>query len=156
MNETGLPLLSLLVFLPLLGAIVVILSNNARLGRLLALSFAVLELILSLWVLQLFNAADGQHFQLAEQHNWIPSLGATYMLGVDGISVLFLPMSALLTVSAVLASWNTAHLKRLHFALLLVLEGVTMGVFCALDMLLFFLFWELTLAPIFFLIGLWG
>jgi len=156
MNETGLPLLSLLVFLPLLGAIVVIFSNNARLGRLLALSFAVLELALSLWVLQLFNAADGQHFQLAEQHNWIPSLGATYMLGVDGISVLFLPMSALLTVSAVLASWNTAHLKRLHFALLLVLEGVTMGVFCALDMLLFFLFWELTLAPIFFLIGLWG
>jgi NADH-quinone oxidoreductase subunit M len=156
MNETGLPLLSLIVFLPLLGAVALSFVNNDRLVKLAALAVAVLELILALWVTMDFDAADGQHFQFTEQQRWIPSLGAAYMLGVDGISVLFLPMSALLTVSAILASWQSAHLKRLHFALLLILEGVTMGVFCAQDMLLFFIFWELTLAPIFLLMGLWG
>jgi len=156
MNETGLPLLSLIVLMPLLGAVALTFINNDRLARLIALSIAMLELIATLSMLGMFDADNGQNFQFVEQRSWIPALGAAYMLGIDGISVLFLPVSALLTVSAILASWHTSHFKRLHFALLLALEGVTMGVFCAMDMLLFFLFWELTLAPIFFLIGLWG
>ncbi len=155
MNETGLPLLSLLVLLPLIGGVMVGYSPE-RLARSVALTIAVVELLITLWLLSQFNVAQGQHFQFVENYQWIPSIGASYMLGVDGLSVLFLPMSALLTVSAILASWQTAHLKSLHFALLLALEGVTIGVFSALDLLLFFLFWELTLAPIFFLIGLWG
>jgi NADH-quinone oxidoreductase subunit M len=156
MNEASFPILSLVILLPLAGAVATAISDNVNLAKKIALSFAVLELFASLVVLKLFNAADGS-FQLIERHAWIPNLNIEYLIGIDGISVLFLPMSALLIVIAILASWNSVqHLNRFHFALLLVLESVTIGIFTALDMMLFFLFWELTLPPIFFLIGLWG
>jgi NADH-quinone oxidoreductase subunit M len=151
-----LPMLSLLVFLPLLGAIMTGLCGNVVLAKKIALAFAGLELLLSLWVLHLFNPTVAD-FQLLEHTQWIPSLKIEFLLGIDGISVLFLPLSALLTVMAIIGSWNTIqHLSQLHFALLLALEGITMGVLSALDLVLFFMFWELTLPPLFFLIGLWG
>lgn len=154
MNET--PILSLLIFLPLLGALMTGLCGNLGLAKKIALAFAGLELIAALWAVVRFQNSIGD-FQLLERAVWIPSLHIEFLLGVDGISVLFLPLSALLTLMAMIAAWNSIqHLSRLHFALLLMLEGVTMGVFCALDMVLFFLFWELTLPPLFFLIGLWG
>jgi len=157
MSNTGFPVLSLIILLPLLGAFAVAVTGNIRLAKRIALLFAVLELIATGAVVQLFNADLGNNFQLVEQYDWIPSLHIEYLIGVDGISVLFLPMSALLTLMAIVASWNSVqHLPRFHFALLLALEGITIGVFLALDMVLFFLFWELTLPPIFFLIGLWG
>lgn len=156
MNNASFPVLSLIIFLPIVGAISVASIRNIRLSRKLALLFATAELIATLVVVQLFKV-DLSHFQLVEQYAWIPSLNINYLVGVDGISVLFLPMSALLTLMAIIASWNTVqHQTRLHFALLLALEGITIGVFLALDMALFFLFWELTLPPIFFLISLWG
>ncbi len=157
MSNTGFPTLSLIILLPLLGAIAVALSRNVRIAKSIALLFAALELIVTLAAVQLFNAGLGNDFQLVERYTWIPSLNIEYLVGIDGISVLFLPMSALLTLMAIIASWNSVqHQARFHFALLLALEGVTLGVFLALDMALFFLFWELTLPPIFFLIGLWG
>jgi NADH-quinone oxidoreductase subunit M len=126
------------------------------LAKRVALLVAGLELIATLVVVQWFDSANGD-FQLIERHAWIPSLNIDFLIGIDGISVLFLPMSALLTLVAIIASWNSVqHLTRFHFALLLIIEGGTMGVFVALDMMLFFLFWELILPPIFFLIGLWG
>ncbi len=156
MSNTSFPILSLIILLPLLGAFAVAVTGNIRLAKHIALLFAALELIATGCVVQLFNA-DLADFQLVEHYAWIPSLNIEYLIGVDGISVLFLPMSALLTLMAIVASWNSVqHLTRFHFALLLVLEGITIGVFLALDMALFFLFWELTLPPIFFLIGLWG
>jgi len=157
MSNASFPILSLIILLPLLGAIMVAVTPNIRLAKYLALSIATLELIATGIVVKLFNADIGNHFQLAERYAWIPSLKIEYLIGVDGISVLFLPMSALLTLMVVMASWNSVqHQPRFHLALLLALEGVTIGVFLALDMALFFLFWELTLPPIFFLIGLWG
>jgi NADH-quinone oxidoreductase subunit M len=154
MNEF--PILSLLIFLPLLGALITGLCGNIKLGKKIAVSFAGIELILAVWVVLLFQNNNGD-FQLLERTAWIPSLNIEFLLGIDGISVLFLPLSALLTLMAIVASWNSIqHLSRLHFALLLALEGITMGVLSALDLVLFFLFWELTLPPIFFLIGLWG
>ena len=157
MSNAGFPVLSLIILLPLLGAIAVAVIRNIRLAKHLALLLAVLELLATLSVVRLFNTESGNNFQLVERHAWIPSLNIEYLIGVDGISVLFLPMSALLTSMAIIASWNSvSHLTRLHFALLLALEGITIGVFLALDLALFFLFWELTLPPIFFLIGLWG
>ncbi|MDO9167720.1 MAG: NADH-quinone oxidoreductase subunit M [Methylobacter sp.] len=157
MNNASFPLLSLLILLPLSGAIAVTFIRNIQLAKNIALWVAVLELIATLMVVQLFNADLGDGFQLVERYAWIPSLNIEYLLGVDGISVLFLPMSALLTFMVIVASWNSVQtMPRLHLALLLALEGVTIGVFSALDMALFFLFWELTLPPIFFLIGLWG
>lgn len=157
MIESTFPLLSITIVLPLLGALATGLATNNRLAKYIALWVAVAELLLTLSAWWLFKPEDGNRFQLVEQRAWIPSLNMEYLLGIDGISVLFLPMTALLAVLAIAASWTSVqHLQRLHFALLLALEGITIGVFCALDTMLFFLFWELTLPPIFFLIGLWG
>ncbi|MCK9619563.1 MAG: NADH-quinone oxidoreductase subunit M [Methylobacter sp.] len=157
MSNASFPVLSLIILLPLLGAMAIAVTRDIRLAKTVALLFATLELIATGVTVQLFNANLGNSFQLVEQHAWIPSLNIEYLVGVDGISVLFLPMSALLTLMAIIASWNSVqHLTRFHFALLLALESITIGVFVALDMALFFLFWELTLPPIFFLIGLWG
>jgi len=157
MSNASFPVLSLIVLLPLLGAIAIAMTRDIRSAKNIALVFAALELIATGSVAWLFNANLGNGFQLVEQHAWIPSLNIEYLVGIDGISVLFLPMSALLTLMAIIASWNSVqYLTRFHFALLLALESITIGVFVALDMALFFLFWELTLPPIFFLIGLWG
>jgi NADH-quinone oxidoreductase subunit M len=156
MSNTSFPVLSLLILLPLVGAITIASIRNNRLAKNLALLLATLELILTGVVVLLFQS-ENSNFQLVERYAWIPSLNIEYLVGVDGISVLFLPMSALLTLMAIIASWNSVqHQTCLHFALLLALEGITLGVFLALDMALFFLFWELTLPLIFFLIGLWG
>jgi NADH-quinone oxidoreductase subunit M len=156
MNEAGFPIISLTILLPLMGAIATGVTCNVKLAKKIALAIASLELILTLFAVQLFNA-DNNSFQLVEHYAWIPSLNIEFLIGTDGISVLFLPMSALLTLMAIIASWNSVqHLQKFHLALLLALEGATIGVFSALDMVLFFLFWELTLPPIFFLIGLWG
>lgn len=157
MSNVSFPLLSFTILLPLLGAIITGITCNINLAKKITLIIASLELVLTLIALFLFNPSDGNHFQLVEHYAWIPNLNIEYLIGIDGISVLFLPMSALLTVIAIIASWNSVqHQQRLHFALLLALEGVTIGVFLALDTILFFLFWELTLPPIFFLISLWG
>jgi NADH-quinone oxidoreductase subunit M len=155
-NPVHFPLLSSLIILPLLGAIATGLANNKDRARKTATFIAIIELLGTLLVLHWFNPDDG-HFQLLERHAWIPSINVEYLVGVDGISVLFLPMSALVTLMAIVASWNSIqHLEPFHYALLLALEGITIGVFTALDVVQFFLFWELTLPPIFFLIGLWG
>ena len=156
MIEQNVPILSMVIALPILGAIAIGVIQNIGLAKRVALLIAGLELIATLVVVQWFDATNAD-FQMVERHVWIPSLNIDFLIGIDGISVLFLPMSALLTLVAIIASWNSVqHLTRFHFALLLIMEGGTMGVFVALDMMLFFLFWELILPPIFFLIGLWG
>jgi NADH-quinone oxidoreductase subunit M len=156
MIEADFPLLSLTIIVPLLGAVLAGSIRNTDLSKQVALFVAVLSLLLTICVLILFDAGKNE-FQLVERRAWIPILNIEYLIGVDGISVLFLPMTALLTIITMLASWNTiSHSARFHFSLLLALEGVSIGIFCALDTVLFFLFWELTLPPFFFLIGLWG
>ena len=156
MSEIDFPLLTLIILLPLLGAIIVGVIRDAELAKNIALSIAGVELLLTIFVLLFFDSTNSG-FQLIERHDWIPLLNIEYLVGVDGISVLFLPLSALLTMAAMLACWNsTQYNPRFHFSLLLALQAVTIGVFCALDLVLFFLFWELTLPPLFFLIGLWG
>lgn len=157
MHNSTFPLLSILLALPLMGALIVGFCPNERLAKYWALLFAGLELSLTLSVLYLFDTDQAASFQFVERHVWIPSMHINYFLGIDGLAVLFLPLSALLTLLAIGAGWHTVtHLPRLHFALLLVLESVTLGIFVALDTALFFLFWELTLPPLFFLISLWG
>jgi NADH-quinone oxidoreductase subunit M len=130
-SAANFPLLSFLIAFPLLGAIAVGFSGKKEHARKIAVSIAVIELIGSLLVLYCFNPDDGQ-FQLLERHSWIPDLNVEYLLGVDGISVLFLPMSAFVTLMAIVASWNSIqHLEPFHYALLLALEGITIGVFTA-------------------------
>ena len=150
------PLLSVCLVWPLLGAVLLTAVKSTLWAKRLALAVAIIELVLCVLVLQGFNP-DYAGFQWQEDYLWIPGLNIHYQLGVDGISILFLPMTAWVTLMALLSGWNSVrHLHRFHLALLLMLEGVTIGVFTALDLTLFFLFWELTLPPIFFLIGLWG
>ena len=155
MNESF-PLLTLCLSWPLLGAALLIFVSNPQSAKWISLSVALIECLFTILAVHHFNP-DIPGFQLLEDHMWIPELNIHYQLGVDGISILFLPMTALVTLMALLASWNTVQqLSRFHLALMLILESITIGVFTALDLTLFFLFWELTLPPIFFLIGLWG
>lgn len=152
----SLPLLTLCWLVPALGALVVLLAANRPNAKIIALGATIVELLLCLLIWQRFDPSQSG-FQLVEDHAWIPGLNIRYQLGVDGISVGFLPMTALISLMALLANWQCLQrLNRLQLALLLLLESITIGVFCAVDLALFFLFWELTLPPLFFLIGLWG
>jgi NADH-quinone oxidoreductase subunit M len=149
------PWLSLLLLLLPTGALLTGLMP-AREARWAALTTALLVLALSLGLVAGFERSAAG-FQFMESSAWMPSLGIHYLLGVDGLSILFLPCTALLFVTVIIASWNAIrHLPRLYFALLLLLECTILGIFTALDGMLFFLFWELTLMPLFFLISLWG
>ena len=150
------PLLSLLLLAPLVAAALVWLWPLEQGARVLALVAAGLELILAATVVGAFDPAN-PGFQQVERGPWIPTLNIQFLVGIDGISVLFLPLTALLFAGVIVASWNgTRVLPRLYFSLLLLQMAATIGVFCALDTLLFFLFWELSLVPLYFLVSLWG
>ena len=156
MLDTGLPLISLMIMTLPVGAALIWLVPNERYARGIALATVAVDLVLALLVLASFDPAQ-PGFQLVEKIDWIPSLNIHYQLGVDGISVLFLPLSTLLFSGIILASWNNVRrLPRLYYTLLMILESATLGIFCALDTMLFFFFWELTLVPVYFLISLWG
>lgn len=152
----GLPLLSVLLLVPTVGAALVWVAPRTGWARAIALASAAASLAAAVAVAAAFDTSE-PGFQLVEKHAWLPSLNAHYLVGIDGISVLFLPAAALLFAAVVLASWNSVHLlPRLYYSLLLLLETAILGVLCALDMVLFFLFWELTLVPFYFLVSLWG
>jgi len=150
------PILSCILFLPVAGAAVLWLFDDEDMIRTSALTIALVELALSLFVLLRF-VPDSAAMQFAEHVRWIPALGISYHLAVDGISVLFVGLTAFLTVLIVIYSWDTVrHQVKLYMMALLALETTTMGVFVSLDLILFFVFWELMLIPSYFLIKLWG
>jgi NADH-quinone oxidoreductase subunit M len=154
-NFLPFPLLSSMIILPLLGAIAVFLVKKEQSAN-IALTIVLFELLLALIAVNAFDHTSAT-FQLVERYAWIPSLHVEILLGIDGIAILFLPASTLLMALAMLASKKSIHeLVPLYYSLLLVLEGVTIGIFTALDTMLFFMFWELTLPPLFFLLSLWG
>lgn len=149
-------LLTPLLLLYPLGALLVWLLPKALSARSVALAAHLAGLALSLAALANFDPAR-PGFQMLERAAWIPGLNIHYAVGVDGLSILFLPATALLFLGVALASWNSAReLPRLYQSLLLLQAGATLGVFCAVDTMLFFLFWELSLVPFYFLVSLWG
>jgi NADH-quinone oxidoreductase subunit M len=159
------PVLSWIVLFPLLGIPLLFLLPRGRESatRIVALAVSAVPLVLSLWLVWRFDptltAAAGNHgLQFIEHVPWIRSFHVEYHLGVDGVSVSLVLLSALVSVIAVGASWSIPESQHLrgYFALLLLLEVGMMGVFVALDFFLFFVFWELMLLPMYFLIGLWG
>ncbi len=156
MNFSDLPLLSLLIFLPLVAGLGLWLFSDVKKVRFWVLFISILEFILSLIVIRHFDPTLTD-FQLVEKVDWIPTLNIYYHIGIDGISTLFLPFTSLLFIVVIIASWSSiTKLVPLYFAFVLLLESVTIGIFCALDGILFFLFWETTLLPLYFLISLWG
>ncbi|MEW6542882.1 MAG: NADH-quinone oxidoreductase subunit M [Nitrospirota bacterium] len=152
----GFPILSAILFFPLLGAIALWLLDEEDLIKNVALAVSLLELALTVVVLLRF-VPESPAMQFSERLNWIPPLGISYHLALDGISILFVPLTAFLTVLIVLYSWDTVrHQIKTYFIALLSLETMVMGIFESLDLILFFVFWELMLIPSYFLIKLWG
>ena len=152
-----LPLLSLIVFAPWAGAAVLALLRGIApaVSRQLTLIFSLSPLALGLVALNAFNPArTGPQF--IEYQTWISALNVHYHLGLDGLSLVLVLLTGLVTPAALLASWRVEHCPRMFGVLFLLLEGAALGVFLALDFFHWFLFWELSLVPAFFLIKLWG
>ena len=150
--------LSLLLFLPLVGALLVLCVPGRQTGliRWLANGVGLAGFLLSTPLWFWYNPRNPD-FQLVERARWIPSIGAEFVLGVDGISTLLILLTTLMGFIAILSSWSaiTDRVKEYYFTLLVLQTGM-LGAFMALDFLLFFLFWEVMLVPMYFLIGIWG
>ncbi len=149
------PWLTVLIFLPLAGAIVLCFVKDAAV-RPIALGIAVADLLISLPLWWLFDASlSGMQF--TEQAVWIPSPPIHYSLGLDGISLPLVIMTTVLMPLCVLISWHSIATRvRGFMALLLIMEGAMIGVFAALDFVLFYIFWEAMLIPMYLVIGIWG
>jgi len=155
-SSNGFPFLSIMLLVLLTASVLIWLFRDSRQARWVAMGATLLDLLLAMVLLWHFDSSN-QGFQFIEQRQWIPTLNISYLVGVDGISILFLPMTQLLFLGVIVASWTSVRaMPQLYFSLLLLLQAVTLGIFCALDTILFFLFWELTLLPLYFLISLWG
>jgi NADH-quinone oxidoreductase subunit M len=150
--------LSLILFLPLVGALIVLLipKQNEDAIRWVANITALAGFLVSVPLWFWYNPQSGD-FQFIEKAPWIPSVGAEYFLGVDGFSVLLILLTTLMGFIAILSSWTaiTERVKE-YYLFLLVLQTGMLGAFMSLDFLLFFLFWEVMLVPMYFLIGIWG
>jgi NADH-quinone oxidoreductase subunit M len=152
-------LLSWIVFLPLLGVLLIFFINKNQHNALkwVALLFSIADFVLTL---VLFTSFDGNNVGMQFRDGpmpWIRSLGVTFSLGVDGISILLVVLTPFLTAIAIASAWNAIKEKVKGFVItMLMLETGMLGVFCATDLFLFYLFWEAMLFPMYFLIGVWG
>src|SRR5437773_826738 len=157
-NAANFPLLSLILFTLLAGALILLLipKTNENAIRWIANIITVLGFLVSVPLWFWYNTGNPE-YQFVERIPWIPSIGADYFLGVDGFSVLLILLTTLMGFIAVLSSWTaiTERVKE-YYIFLLVLQTGMLGAFMSLDFLLFFLFWEVMLVPMYFLIGIWG
>ncbi len=149
-------ILSTLIFLPLAGALLLLFINNDFFARYWALGITALTAVLSLPLVSAFDISSTK-FQFAEQVSWIDSLNIQYVIGVDGISILLVMLTTLIMPLCVLASWTYIKTRVQPFMIcLLVMETAMLGVFMALDFVLFYILWEAMLIPMYLLIGIWG
>jgi len=149
--------LSTIVFLPVIGALIIALisGRNEKTIKWIAAIFTFIPMVLSFLLFGLFDrSASG--FQFVENIPWISTIGANYHLGVDGLSLPMVILTAFLGFMVVLMSWKEHTRVREYFVWLLLLETSILGVFSSLDLLLFFLFWEIEIIPMYFLISIWG
>jgi len=156
--DSGFPLLSLTIWLPILGGIAVLASGDrdVRVTKWAALVFSVLTFLVSLGLWIGFDSATAQ-MQFVEHVPWIPGFDIFYYLGVDGISMPLIVLTTFVTIFVVVAGWEViTHRPSQYMAAFLIMEGVMVGVFSALDAILFYVFWEAMLIPMFIIIGVWG
>jgi len=151
-------ILSIVTWLPVLGGIVIIAlfrKDQSTLIKRFATAWLGLDFIASLYLCFYDRTVGGMQF--TEDHTWIPLIGARYQMGVDGVSVLLILLTTLLGVIAALSSWDYIQKReKEYYALLLFLQAAVLGVFSSMDMFLFYLFFEVSLVPMYFLIGIWG
>src|SRR6478672_6697989 len=155
----GIPILSVITYIPLLGALaIVFFLPKEKTGAIksIATLVAVVDFVVSLPLWFLFERGkDG--YQFVERASWIPSLGVDYHFGIDGISLLLILLTTLMGVIAVVCSYTAiGERQKEYYVLLLLLQTFMIGTFCALDLFLFYVFWEVMLVPMYFLIGVWG
>jgi NADH-quinone oxidoreductase subunit M len=154
-------ILTIVTFLPLVGVLAILLIDPPRRGsnkliKQVAVATAVATFLGTLLILVRFNPND-PGLQLVDRVNWIPSWGIQYFLAVDGLSILMVLLTSFISMIAIASSWNAieTQLKQFYIFMLLLQIGM-MGVFLAQDLFLFYIFWEFTLVPMYFLIGIWG
>src|SRR5947207_9554012 len=151
-------ILSFITWLPAVGAIVILAlmkKDQSSLIKKFATAWFALDFLASLWLVKYNSGIGGMQF--LEDHQWIPVLGARYQMGVDGVAVLLIVLTTLLGVIAALSSWNYIQKReKEYYVLLLLLQTAVVGVFTSMDLFLFYLFFEVSLVPMFFLIGIWG
>jgi NADH-quinone oxidoreductase subunit M len=153
------PLLSATIFLPALGALLVMLIRREETGgiRAVALTSSLVAFVLSAALFFLYRGDAAARFQFAESWLWVPAIGIRYAVALDGVSLLLVCLTTFLTPIAILASWTAIERREREFyAALLLLESSVIGVFAAQDLLLFYVFWEVMLLPMFLLIAVWG
>ena len=155
------PILSLLIFLPLIGAVFILTIRGddrvvQRNARQVALWTTLINFLLSLFIWYNFDSRTS-NYQFIEFASWMPSLNINYKMGIDGISILFVLLTTLLTPLCILASWENIKVRVKEYMIsFLVLETLMIGMFCALDILVFYIFFEAVLIPMFLIIGIWG
>ncbi len=154
----SLHILSIITWLPTLGSIVILAlfkKDQAALIKKFATAWFGLAFVASLVLLKYDSAVGGMQF--LEDHQWIPVIGARYQMGVDGVAVLLIVLTTLLGVIAALSSWKYIEKReKEYYVLLLLLQTAVVGVFTSMDLFLFYLFFEVSLVPMYFLIGIWG
>lgn len=156
LNRLDYPILTITTFLPLLGVFLILFLWNAALIRWISLITTIATLIVSLPIYTHFDKTTYK-MQFVESYKWIPALNINYSVGVDGISVLFIILSTLLSILCVLVSWKAVKEKvKEFFIALLITETAMIGIFVSMDIFLFYLFWEIMLIPMFLMIGVWG
>ncbi len=161
MEDSHIPLLSLMTFLPLVGAMFIFLIRDkeefvTRNAKFAALYTSIFTFALSVYMLGTFDGSSAE-FQFVEKYTWLESMGISYHMGVDGISLFFVMLSTFLTPICIIASWKSVKTRVKEFMMaFLVLETFMIGTFCALDAVLFYVFFEGVLLPMFLIIGVWG
>lgn len=155
-NTLGFPVLSVTTFLPIVGALLILLLRNELFIRWLSLITTAATFFVSLPIYQYFDKTTYK-MQFVERYSWIPAWNLNYTVGVDGISVLFIMLTTIISILCVLVSWKaiTEKVKTFHIALL-TMEASMIGIFVSMELFLFFIFWEAMLIPMFLLIGIWG
>ncbi|HDL90204.1 MAG TPA: NADH-quinone oxidoreductase subunit M [Thermodesulforhabdus norvegica] len=154
----GIQILTIVTFFPLVGVplLILIRRENVELLKNVALAVTVIDFLLSLYLLFYFDSSE-PGFQFVERRQWIKSIGAQYIVGIDGISLFLYLLTTFICPICILSAWKYIDKYEKEFLVcMLVLEVGMLGTFCALDMLLFYVFWELMLIPMYFIIGVWG
>ena len=152
------PLLTLIIWLPIIGGIVVLASGDksTHISKWIALAFASLTFLVSLGLWIGFDSSTAQ-MQFVERSTWIPTFNVEYYLGVDGISMPLIILTTFITIFVIVAGWEVVTYKPTQYmAAFLIMNGIMVGVFSALDAILFYVFWEAMLIPMFIIIGVWG